>query len=281
MDVVDTKKLENAIIYLQRITEGHNPVNNMPAEEDSILNNPNVIRCMYFIKDILEEIKRNEGYIGRRPGNNTDDIKPNYPLPQMYKDKKDKKSDFYLNPEDIKNFAFEDYYFISDICDELNRISTATNVKKCPRKRIWEYLVKKGYVEERSFDGEWRKVQTSTGMNKGIKTVERVSPRGNKYYLLIYPQEIQREVAEYFIKRNEGSIINRNYVEKERKEDFDRVEYNKKTNKPEGAGASWTDEEDERLVLEYREGLDIPEIAIRHKRTYKAIRARLKKHGLI
>lgn len=26
MDVVDTKKLETAIIYLQRITEGNNPV---------------------------------------------------------------------------------------------------------------------------------------------------------------------------------------------------------------------------------------------------------------
>lgn len=42
MEVVDTKKLETAILYLQRITEGHNPVNNMPAEEDSVLNNPDM-----------------------------------------------------------------------------------------------------------------------------------------------------------------------------------------------------------------------------------------------
>lgn len=66
MEIIDMKKLETAIVYLQRITEGNNPVNNMPAQDDSVLNNPNVIRCMFFVKDVLEEVKRNNGYIGRR-----------------------------------------------------------------------------------------------------------------------------------------------------------------------------------------------------------------------
>ena len=56
-----TKKLEIAILYLQRITEGRNPVNNMPVDEDSVINNPNVVRCMSFIKEVLE------GYIGGKP----------------------------------------------------------------------------------------------------------------------------------------------------------------------------------------------------------------------
>ncbi len=66
MESVDMKKLETAIIYLQRIVEGNNPINNMPADEGSVLNNPNVIRCMFFVKDVLEEVKRNNGYIGRK-----------------------------------------------------------------------------------------------------------------------------------------------------------------------------------------------------------------------
>ena len=80
MGAVDTNKLETAILYLQRITEGKNPVNNMPAEDDSVINNPNVIRCMYFIKDVLEELKSNYGYIGRRPYTNRDTNKSDYPL---------------------------------------------------------------------------------------------------------------------------------------------------------------------------------------------------------
>ena len=50
-------------MYLQRIADGNNQVNNMPAKEDSVLNNPNVIRCMYFVKEVLEEVKRNDGFI--------------------------------------------------------------------------------------------------------------------------------------------------------------------------------------------------------------------------
>lgn len=62
---------------------------------------------------------------------------------------------------------------------------------------------------------------------------------------------------------------------------FDRAEYNRKKNRPAGAGASWTDEEDKRLDEEYHSGMKISEIAKAHDRTNGAIRARLKKHGLI
>ena len=57
MESVDMKKLETAIVYLQRIADGNNPINNLPAEEDSVLNNPNVIRCMFFVKEVLEEVE--------------------------------------------------------------------------------------------------------------------------------------------------------------------------------------------------------------------------------
>ena len=66
MESIDMKKLETAIVYLQRIADGNNPINNLPAEEDSVLNNPNVIRCMFFVKEVLEEVKRNNGYIGKK-----------------------------------------------------------------------------------------------------------------------------------------------------------------------------------------------------------------------
>ena len=75
MDIVDIEKLETAIIYMQRITEGRNPVNNMPEDEDSVINNPNVVRCMFFVKEILEEIKRNDGYIRTKPNTNIDSDK--------------------------------------------------------------------------------------------------------------------------------------------------------------------------------------------------------------
>ena len=55
--------------------------------------------------------------------------------------------------------------------------------------------------------------------------------------------------------------------------------YNRKMNRPDGTGASWTEEEDRQLDDEYGSGMKISEIATAHDRTNGAIRARLKKHG--
>lgn len=76
-------------------------------------------------------------------------------------------------------------------------------------------------------------------------------------------------------------IINNNNIQKDKKESFNRVEYNRKKNRPDGAGASWSEEEDIQLDQEYNAGMKISAIAKIHDRTYGAIRARLKKHGLI
>ena len=46
-------------------------------------------------------------------------------------------------------------------------------------------------------------------------------------------------------------------------------------------GTAWSEEEDERLSEEYLSGMKIAEIAREHGRTSGAIRARLKKNGLI
>ncbi|MCM1327424.1 MAG: DNA helicase RecQ [Bacteroidales bacterium] len=62
---------------------------------------------------------------------------------------------------------------------------------------------------------------------------------------------------------------------------FDRAEFNRLRNRPEGAGASWSEEEDARLEQEYQSGMRISEIARLHNRTRGGIHARLKKHGLV
>ena len=61
----------------------------------------------------------------------------------------------------------------------------------------------------------------------------------------------------------------------------DRVAYNRRMNRPDGAGASWTEKEDKQLDAEYGSGMKISEIAKAHDRTNGAILSRLKKHGLI
>ena len=45
----DLEKLESAITYVERIADGKNPVNNTIADSDDVMNDPIIIRSMFFI----------------------------------------------------------------------------------------------------------------------------------------------------------------------------------------------------------------------------------------
>lgn len=92
-----------------------------------------------------------------------------------------------------------------------------------------------------------------------------------------YGQRFLDAIKDFRIK-NQDSVIS--IREDSDDVSFGRSEYNRKKNRPEGAGASWSDEEDKQLDSEFEAGMKISEIAVAHHRTAGAIRSRLRKHGL-
>ncbi len=175
MDVVDIKKLETAIMYLQRITEGHNPVNNMPADEDSVINNPNVVRCMFFVKDILEEVKKNGGYIGKKQKNNKDKDKPVFPL------------------ECLNGFKYTGDKSIKKFCAQICELYDVGKYRELTYEPITKWLKQNGYLFEK-YDNEFdRKVTepTEKGVEIGIKCERRSDTNESGYVYITYDQTAQ------------------------------------------------------------------------------------------
>ncbi len=175
MTVVDAKKLETAILYLQRITEGKNPVNNMPAADDDVINNPNVIRCMFFVKEVLETIQRNDGYLGRK---SRGDNKQDYPL------------------EALNAFQYTGDKGISKLVDQFNGYADMTEYKKLSVKTIKTWLVENGYLVEEQERGTNKKITrpTDKGTEVGIKFEVRSNPGGSSYLYIIYGQKAQEMI---------------------------------------------------------------------------------------
>ena len=223
-------------------------------------------------------------FMERHPGAVTcieeeDSFAPAAEKPQ--KKGKKHKVPFYLNQEDGDQFAYHDLCLISEIKEELNRITSAENVRCIFGTDIFRLLTEMGYVEERKIDGKVVQMQTESGLSKGIEAVEKVSKNGNPYSVLMYPPEVQKEIVEYYTGRRVQEETDDSDEEGMQETLSDRVEYNRRMNRPDGAGASWTEEEDRQLDEEYRSGMEFSEIAKIHTRTYGAIHSRLKKHGLI
>ncbi len=180
---IDMKKLETAILYMQRIADGNNPVNNMPAEEDTVLNNPNVIRCMYFVKEVLEEVKKNNGYIGRTPRKKD---MPKFPL------------------EILSSFSYREDNGIAKFVGQINESVDKNKYQKLSYRPILHWLKLNGFLAE-EFSKEFDKtitLPTEKGSQIGIRA-ERRSSRGVDYMLVIYGRQAQE-----YIVQNMEAILN-------------------------------------------------------------------------
>lgn len=187
MEYIDLEKLDVAITYMQRIADGKNPVNNLPAEDDDVLNNPNVIRCIFFVKEILEEVKLNGGCIGKRVSKKQrESMKEGFPFEVLSK---------YEYKEDLSMTRF---------LQQINELIDSKIYKKLTYQPFIMWLMNNGYiVEEYNKDlGKEVKVSTEKGRNLGIKSELKARSTGSRYILITYNQNAQE-----FLVKNMESIL--------------------------------------------------------------------------
>lgn len=172
----DLAKLDLAIKYVERIADGCNPVNNVPLGNDDILNEPNIIRCMYFIKKVLEEVRRNNGSVGG---------------------KSRKKESMPFPVEIFDEFQYREDQSITHVLKQIFEPVKDLNVKKVSVVKITALLKDEGYLtdELEAKTGKARKVPTEKGKELGIYVMER-EYNGRVYQTVIYNENAQRYVVE-------------------------------------------------------------------------------------
>ena len=171
MEQLDMGKLEKALIYVDRIADGKNPVNNMPADDDAVLNNPNVIRCMFFVKEALTVLKNNGGVVGKVV--------------------KIKKKDFPL--EALSEFHFEEKKTITKFVEQLSAPINQDEYEKLSYKIITDWLKKNGYLSEVNDEKIGKKVTITTekGRAAGITHSLQNNLNGAPYYRVEYDKPAQ------------------------------------------------------------------------------------------
>ena len=175
MKQFDQIKLEVAIKYVERIADGCNPVNNTPLDNNDVLNNPNIIRCMYFIKDVLDEVRKNGGAVGGKSGK-----EPSLPF-----------------PIDILNrFVYAEDKSITHVLNQIYEPIADMDVKKVSVTKITAALKDNGYLydEPNPETGKTRKVPSAKGKELGIYMVER-EYNGRVYQSVTYGKKAQEYVV--------------------------------------------------------------------------------------
>lgn len=171
---MDMNKLDKAIIYVDRIANGVNPVNNSLVVNDSVLNDPNVIRCMYFIKEILKEVKENGGVIGK---NNLSNIPFDVNL--------------------LNKFVYIEDKSITNVIKQINEYIDNSNMKKIKSKVVLDWLKDNDYISNKKDDetGLTGSIVTEKGKMVGIYNEVR-SFNGREYIATIYNKQGQEFIID-------------------------------------------------------------------------------------
>ena len=117
---------------------------------------------------------------------------------------KEKKLPFSLSGEEAASVHFGGLCPAVELRDRLKEVSTADNMKAVTGADITRYLQEEGFLEERKDDRGFMRIRPSKkGEEHGIQEEERISKAGNSYYIPIFPERIQKLVAEHYIRTGE------------------------------------------------------------------------------
>ena len=244
--MTELETMQRAKMYLDKLANGINPLNDQPVADGDCINQVRISRCLFFVSDILRQVIEHGGI--------------------AIKAEKTKKAAFSISQGALQRFPISPTPIpVSEITKRINELIDPDSMKKLKYTSIMAFMVRSGFLAQaESADGKMIRYPTVEGASIGILSEERVGQNGT-YHVTVYNTDAQQ-----FILDNIDAVIEINNQKQTNKEhDLDLQ------------GQPWTDNYDEVLVDLYRKNVPVSEIAVTLKRTEGGIRARLKKLGLI
>ena len=155
--------MQRAKMYMDKLSQGVDPVTDEEMPEDSVLNNVKLARCFFYVSGVLQQVINNGGIVsGKAP--------------------KIKKVDFAITPEQITKIEIPRYPIrITEFVEMLNDAVDAPEMKKLKTTKITDWLLEKGFLyKEPDPDGKSRRMPTEEGKKLGLTTAPRRGPAGDQ-----------------------------------------------------------------------------------------------------
>ena len=183
--------MKRAKMYLDKLSEGINPLDGTRVNSDDIVNNERISRCFNYISTVLEDVINNGGtvvknfYISRTP--------------------------FSVSYQQLENFEYSDTPIsLSEIVKRINNLIDSQSMVELKATAISEYLVEIGILKVVELsDGKKYKAPTEFGYKIGITVENRTSLSGHSYDVNLYSKNAQQ-----FIIDNLRGVIEKNNTKK-------------------------------------------------------------------
>ena len=174
MKKFDQEKLEMAAVYVKRMADGKEPASNCQIENE-LLDDPNVIRCLHFVGEVLDEVIANRGVVGKGSA----EKKRHFPV------------------EVLEQFVYRRDQSITYVLKQFAEPVQDENVRSINPAAVNKWLCENGYIEKRMIEESHRECwfPLQKGLDVGMYAAERGFP-GNQYVTIMYSEMAQRFLAE-------------------------------------------------------------------------------------
>lgn len=182
--MTELEKIERAKMYMDKLANGINPIDESRAPDEDIINNVRLSRCFFYVSDILRQVIENGG-IGVKE-----------------KPKKEKKQPLHIPFEKRSLFAFSERPIpASEIARRINDLSDSEKMQKLSYNKITNWLTEIGILAHVTKEGKRTKHPTAAGFEIGLSIEDRDGNKG-PYQVVVYNLN-----AQHFIVDNLDALI--------------------------------------------------------------------------
>lgn len=182
--MTELEKIERAKMYMDKLANGINPIDDTIVPDDDLINNVRLSRCFFFVSDVLRQVIENgetKSVVNKKPKKR--------PLEIPF----EKRSQFSYSKIPIP---------ASEIAKRINSLADNDNMKKLTYSGILTWLTEIGMMEWTvTPDGKRTKRPTKIGEETGISVEERMGNNG-PYQVVVYNND-----AQHFIMDNLDAIL--------------------------------------------------------------------------
>jgi hypothetical protein len=160
--ISEKERMLKAREILIKMANGINPVNGEQIEGESFLHDPRIIRCLYYVSDVLEKVATGK-MTQNKPGK------------------------FIISPEEKAQVVLPAGKIgVNEFARAINNVIDPTRSKKLTGAVLNKQLKKMGILDEESYeDGKTRTILNKKSPEYGIESEKR-NYNGNEYEMILF-----------------------------------------------------------------------------------------------
>lgn len=175
--MIDKEKFNSAKVWIEKLANGINPLNDEVVKDDDLINNVHISRCLFYVSELLDEIKTDTPVEkrSRKPFSISEKDAVNIPI---------------LTSNGIANFA------------KLINAHIPQDMKPLSAGRLIKWLRNEGLLQEiQKEDGHKTNIPTEKGNSIGITIEIQKNPDGMEYQRVVYSVDAQKFILNSFVEK--------------------------------------------------------------------------------